>query len=109
LSFKGFSNGAAYADLDNDGDLEVIINNIDHHAIVFENHTNNKQLRNYLRIKLKNQEKNPQSLGTRILLTTIEKTQYHHHTLTHGFQSSVKPTIHFGVKTVESIEIIEVT
>jgi hypothetical protein len=109
LSFKGFSNGAAYADLDNDGDLEVIINNIDHHAIVFENHTSDKQLGNYLRIQLSGQEKNPQGLGTRILLNTAEGIQYHHHTLTRGFQSSVEPTIHFGVGAVESIEEIEVT
>ena len=109
LSFKGFSNGATYADLDNDGDLEVIINNIDHHAIVFENHTSDKQLGNYLRIQLIGQEKNPQGLGARILLTTTEGIQYHHHTLTRGFQSSVEPTIHFGVGDAEYIEKIEVT
>ena len=104
LSHKGFSNGAAYADLDNDGDLDVIINNIDESSIIFQNKTTDMKLGNYLRFKLRGSEKNPLGLGTKILIKNKGGVQFQHHTLTRGFQSSVEPVIHFGVASEESVE-----
>ncbi|MDT0690836.1 FG-GAP-like repeat-containing protein [Salegentibacter sp. F188] len=95
ISHKGFSNGAVYVDLDNDGDLEIVTNNIDDHASVFRN--NNSEKNNFLNFQLKGPEKNRNGLGTRIYVTTSRDTQMQELTLTRGFQSSVTPQIYFGM------------
>src|SRR6185312_7149883 len=63
-----YSNGAVYADLDNDGDLDIVVNNIDHPAFLYRNATNDKRARPYLDIKLKGPEKNINAIGARILV-----------------------------------------
>ncbi|MFT4762390.1 MAG: hypothetical protein ACI9XO_004707 [Paraglaciecola sp.] len=104
ISYKGFSNGAAYADLDNDGDLEMIVNNIDDKVSIFENKTADLGLGNHIRIKLNGNDKNPLGLGTKILIKTKNGIQYRQQTLTRGFQSSVDPVIHFGLGEMTLIE-----
>lgn len=106
LSFNGFSNGAAYADLDNDGDLEVILNNIDDNALIFENLSRQKKNNNYMKFALKGPETNPFGLGTKITIEHDGKKQFQELTLTRGFQSSVEPRVHFGLG--ESIAIDKV-
>ena len=108
LSFKGFSNGAAYADLDNDGDLEVIINNIDNHSVIFKNLSSEQKRQNYLRVALKGPEKNPDGIGAKLMLKTGDQEQYQFHTLTRGFQSSVEPVVHFGLGDDETIDQLKV-
>ena len=97
ITFEGYTNGATYADLDNDGDLEVLINNIDAPALLYRNNTIEKNLGNYLRIKLDGQAKNLNGLGAKITIKTDGGMQYQEHTMTRGFQSSVDPNIHFGL------------
>ena len=109
LSFAGYSNGAAYADLDNDGDLEVIINNIDDPSMIFENHANERLGHNFIRINLQGPQHNPLGLGTKIAIRTGNQWQYHHHTLTRGFQSSVEPLVHFGLATEQIISELIIT
>lgn len=104
LSYEGFSNGATYADLDNDGDLDIIINNIDDPTIIFRNKTSELELGNYLRIKLYGSEKNPLGLGTKIKARIKDNIQFHQHTLTRGFQSSVEPYIHFGLSNENLVD-----
>ncbi|PQJ72386.1 VCBS repeat-containing protein [Polaribacter butkevichii] len=107
LENKGFSNGAAYADLDNDGDLEIIVNNIDEEATIFKNNSSDNA--NYLKIKLNGTSKNKFGLGTRVYAFTADKKQMQELTLTRGYQSSVAPEIHFGLhKTtiIDSLKII---
>ncbi len=106
ISYKGFSNGCVYVDLDNDGDLEIVTNNIDDYASVFEN--TNAQKNNYLAITLKGPQKNSHGLGTRVYITTSGKTQMQELTLTRGFQSSVAPKLHFGLGKEQSIEELKV-
>ncbi len=108
LSFEGFSNGASYADLDNDGDLEMVINNIDAEAIIFKNHTVENGQGNFLRIQLKGSAKNPQGLGTKLTLHLGEQIQYQELTLTRGFQSSVEPIVHFGLGERTKVDKLEV-
>lgn len=108
LKFEGFSNGASYADLDNDGDLEIIVNNIDSLATIFENHTNNFTDNNYVKISLKGSQENPLGIGTKIFLKTDSLNLYHEHTLVRGFQSSVDPTIHLGVGSLTTIDEIKI-
>ncbi|MFP2996077.1 FG-GAP-like repeat-containing protein [Spongiivirga sp. MCCC 1A20706] len=107
ISFKGFSNGAVYADLDNDGDLEIVINNIDDKAVVFENKSANSN--NHLTVKLNGSEKNKNGLGAKAYVFVNNQAQLQELTLTRGFQSSVAPQLHFGLgqaKQVDSIKIV---
>ena len=107
LEHKGFSNGAAYADLDNDGDLEIIVNNIDEKATIFKN--NNSKNNTYLKIRFKGDIKNKFGLGNRVYAFVNNKKQMQELTLTRGFQSSVAPELHFGFdkeKKIDSLQII---
>ena len=107
LQHKGFSNGSVYADLDNDGDLEIVTNNIDEEASVFEN--NGALKTNYITIRFSGSDKNNFGLGVKILVYQNKELQYQELTLTRGFQSSVAPQMHFGLdkaKTIDSIKVI---
>jgi enediyne biosynthesis protein E4 len=100
------SNGAAYADLDNDGDLDIITNNINKPAFVFENTTTNG---NYLQINLVGPEKNKDAIGTTIKLWAGGKLFYQYYCPVRGYLSSMDSKIHFGLgnlKTVDSLTII---
>lgn len=94
LDYEGFSNGMSYGDLDNDGDLDLVINNIDQAVTLFENQS---QGNDYLRIELKGPEQNPLGLGAKVIVETKENIQTQELTLTRGFQSSVEPVLHFGL------------
>lgn len=107
LSHEGYSNGASYADLDNDGDLEIIISNIDEQAVIFEN-LSSQNNSNYLAIKLNGPEANPFGLGTKVWLKTQDGTQFHQHFLTRGFQSSVDPKLNFGLGKSTKIDELKV-
>lgn len=104
IEHKGFSNGAVYADLDNDGDLEIIINNIDDEAVIFQNNTSN----NYLKIQFKGNAKNKYGLGARAIVFADGKQQVQELTLTRGFQSSVAPELHFGLDKATQIDSLKV-
>ncbi len=104
IEHKGFSNGAVYADLDNDGDLEIIINNIDEEAVIFQNNATN----NYLKIQLLGTAKNKHGLGSRVTIYADGKQQVQELTLTRGFQSSVAPELHFGLDQTAQIDSLKV-
>ncbi|NNC34168.1 MAG: hypothetical protein HKO09_04790 [Croceitalea sp.] len=107
IEHEGFSNGSVYVDLDNDGDLEIVTNNIDDFATVFENKSADHN--NHLTLKFKGPETNKFGIGAKTTLYTGDKTQFQELTLTRGFQSSVAPQIHFGLgqtKDIDSIKIV---
>ncbi len=106
FSYKGFSNGATYADLDNDGDLEIIINNIDDKATIFENTNNSKN--NYVTIQLHGPKKNPDGVGSKVWVYADGNKQFQELTLTRGFQSSVAPLLHFGIEKSTNIDSLVV-
>ena len=107
LVFKGFSNGGVYADLDNDGDLEIVTNNIDDVASIFEN--TNKEKNNHLTLKFKGPEKNPFGVGVKVSLNNKNFKQFQELTMTRGFQSSVAPQLHFGLAQIDNIDSLIVT
>ena len=104
LNLKGWSNGAAYADLDNDGDLDLVINNIDDPAVVYENNAVRKEKSNYLRLEMKGPPGNKFGLGVKVTLIQGQQKQFQELTLTRGFQSSVEPVLHFGLGDKRLVE-----
>lgn len=105
---KGFSNGACYADLDNDGDLDMVINCFNEAARVYKNQSErNKHA--YLDISLKGRKPNTQGIGAKLWLYTGNKLQFQELYPYRGYESSVQPAIHFGLgayKKADSIRII---
>ena len=99
-----FSNGMAYGDLDNDGDLDVVTNNMESPAFVYEN----KATGNFLKIELDGPSKNKFGIGTKAIISYDGKMQLAENTLTRGYLSSVEPGLFFGLGKVVEIEQIEV-
>ncbi|RXP64588.1 hypothetical protein EC396_01040 [Lutibacter sp. HS1-25] len=106
IEHEGFSNGVSYADLDNDGDLEIITNNVDEVASVYENKSS--EINNYISIQFEGNTANKFGLGNRVYVKTGAVTQMQELTLTRGFQSSVAPKLHFGLNKFEKIDEIKV-
>ncbi|HYC85758.1 MAG TPA: VCBS repeat-containing protein, partial [Chryseosolibacter sp.] len=109
LASPNLSFGAAYADLDNDGDLELITNNTNERATVWLNHTDRNAERSYLRIRLKGPAHNPFGIGARVTIQTRDTIQTCEQFPTRGFQSAVEPVIHFGTGSAKRILIARVT
>lgn len=111
LDKPSFSNGAALVDLDQDGDLDYIVNNINDPAFVFENTLyNGKSKGSYLRLNLNGTKENPNGLGAKVTLhmSNGEKL-YQEQQIVRGYMSSIDPVMHFGLGdgvTVESVSII---
>ncbi|MEP2278187.1 VCBS repeat-containing protein [Maribacter sp.] len=103
---SGFSNGAIYVDLDNDGDLEIITNNIDEKASVFENSSSASN--NYLTLTFKGDEKNIQGIGVKATITNNGSKQFQELTLARGFQSSVAPKLHFGLGEFSKVDTLHI-
>ncbi len=99
-----FSNGAAFGDLDNDGDLDIVINNIDDEVFLYENHAAKQVKHHYLRIQLEGNEANRLGLGAHISLEIGDQRLVHEHYLSRGFQSSVEPLVHFGLGEAAKID-----
>jgi hypothetical protein len=107
ISFKGFSNGAVYVDLDNDGDLEIVVNNIDDYASIFENKSS--EINNFIILKLNGTHMNRFGLGAKVEIESEGITQIQELTLTRGYQSSVAPELHFGLGKSELINQLTIT
>ncbi len=99
-----YSNGSTYADLDNDGDLELIVNNIEQDAFVYENLTDTSN--SFLHIGFKGQQFNPFGIGAKVYVTVNETIMFRENFNSRGFHSSTPPEVHFGLgKGVEKVTL----
>lgn len=88
------SNGAAYADLNNDGNLDLVTNNMNHAACIYKNLSKNKH---YLSLRFTGKQDNRFGIGAKAYLFQGKQMQYEQLMLTRGFQSSIEPKLHFGL------------
>lgn len=106
-----YSYGAAFADLDNDGDLDYVVNNVNDEAFIYKNNTHEEEntLKNYLGIKLQGQADNSMALGAKVELWCKGSYQFHEHFISRGYASSVDPVIHFGLSEHLLVDSLRVT
>lgn len=105
---KTFSNGAAYVDLDNDGDLDLVIHNTDDESFVYKNMSREKGQGNFLQVKLTGPRGNTTGQGARLRLTAGGKTQILEKQANRGFLSSFEQPLHFGIGSAQKIERLEI-
>jgi enediyne biosynthesis protein E4 len=109
LEGPGFSNGSAYGDLDNDGDLDLVVNNINAPLSVFKNKTNEKTKNHFLTVKLKGTAKNLNGIGAKVTVYQQGSSKLLQQMPNRGFQSSSDHQMVFGLgekATIDSIKII---
>ncbi len=103
-----FSNGAAYADFDNDGDLDIVVNNINDEVLLYANNTQllNSPKKKYAGVDFEDYPQNKQAIGAKILLFEGDQITTYENQLVHGFQSSMSAPVHIGLQNINPDSII---
>jgi len=105
---RSYSNGAAYADLDNDGDMDLITNNINEPAYIYKNNASNQHDNHFLSVALKGEGLNTHAVGARVTLHYPGQIQVAEKFPTRGWMSASSGDLHFGLGPVEVIDSVVV-
>ena len=108
FELPSMSNGAAYGDLDNDGDLDLVINNVNAEAFIYENKTNEVKDHHYIKLKFKGPEKNPFGIGATAMLYYEDKIVLQEMIPSRGFQSSMEYGMTIGLGQADQIDSLRV-
>lgn len=106
LKHVGYSNGAAYADFDGDGDMDLITNNLNEPVSIYKNNTDNAN--NYLKVQLQGVGKNRFGVGAKVILYHENQVFYQEQSPTRGFQSCVEYLLNFGLGQIEKLDSVTV-
>ena len=105
----GFSYGAAYADLDNDGKLDLVVNSIDAPASIYQNIQRQDDAHHYLEITLAGEPPNRRGIGSTLILTAGGQKQYLYHSPYRGYMSTMDDREHFGLGRATRVDSLEVS
>ncbi len=114
LGDPGFSSGSAYADFDNDGAMDLVVNNVNSPAAIYKNliyqiSKDSLNAANYFKVRLTGLGKNTFGIGAKVILHYEDKIFFQQLMATRGFQSSVEPVLNFGLGNINTLDSLEVT
>lgn len=108
LGELSLSNGAAYGDLDNDGDLDLVVNNVNMEAFVYRNNTDSMTDNNYIKLRFKGDQKNAFAIGTTVKMYYEDNVVLQELIPSRGFQSSMEHGMTIGLGATKAIDSIRV-
>lgn len=108
LDEPSYSHGAVYADLDRNGTLDLVVNNLRDEAFVYRNNGRSSEGEHYLAVRFEGPTGNPFGIGTRLRMKAGGRWQMQELYLTRGYQASVEPVLHFGLGATEVVDTVEV-